>query len=130
MSKVYRGWVSVPVLMLVIVFGMLMVRYQTSLQSNELWKTQQKLSREHTIWHESYELLSFMSASMSLCSDFCSPEGGHWTKNNTSMGQVWLQKQRISHLAVERWCVTRDQQRIRCWWIHDDGRYSTSVLNH
>lgn len=125
-----RGWVSFPILLVVMIFGILLVRQQSVIHNKSNWQTQKSLTSQSDMWDESYQLLTHVPATNSSCVDFCSPKTQSWLLKKASFGKVWLQKLRVDSLAVERWCVTRDQQLMRCWWIHDDGRYSTMLLNN
>ncbi|SBS26419.1 hypothetical protein MAQ5080_00514 [Marinomonas aquimarina] len=128
-----HGWVSVPVLVLVVILSLLLVRHQVSLNDSHLWQTQRAQYNPQSVWQESYQALSAMSATageQSHCAGFCRPQDGHWHLARLTTGQFWLQKQRIARLGVERWCATADQQRVRCWWLYDNGEQRSLWLQY
>lgn len=129
--KRYRGWVSVPVLLLVIMLSALLVHHQRSLNDSHLWNVQRSLQQPQVIWQEIYQTLLTLPVAAgghANCAGFCRPKDGHWQSRELSFGNVWLQKQRIELFHVERWCATRDQQRVRCWWQHDSGQQNSMWL--
>ncbi|CUB02456.1 hypothetical protein [Marinomonas fungiae] len=131
--KPNHGWVSMPILLMVIMLSALLVSHQSSLQEESLWQTQKAQQQPQIIWRDIYQMLSTMPAVAvgSLnCTGFCRPQSGYWQLRQFSSGAAWLQKQRIEHLNVERWCATRDQQRVRCWWQHDSGETKQMWLTY
>lgn len=126
-----QGWVSVPVLLLVIMLSALLVRHQLTLNDSSLWQTQREQIESQKIWqdiHQALMTLPAVSGDAANCTGFCRPKTGNWQSVSLTLGKVWLQKQRIERLGVERWCATRDQQWVRCWWHHDSGAHSVIWL--
>lgn len=126
----YQGWVSLPILLMVVVFSLLLVRHQESINSSAVWQVQRS-QQVSSIWQDGHLALKTIPATLvgeANCLDFCSPKKGKWQSVQINQGAVWLQKQRIEQWGVERWCITKDQQQIRCWWHYDNGESSTLWL--
>ena len=122
--KPNHGWVSLPILLMIIMLSALLMSHQVSFQEESLWQTQKVQQQPQAIWRDIYQLLSAMPAvevGALSCIGFCRPQNGYWQVRQLAAGTAWLQKQRIEDLNVERWCATIDQQRMRCWWHYDSG---------
>lgn len=128
-----QGWVSVPVLLMVVMLSAVLVHHQLSLNDSRLWQTQRVQLHTQEVWQDIHQLLATLPASegeQPHCSGFCRPQDGHWQVQQLASGNIWLQKQRIERLKVERWCATKDQQRVRCWWRHDTGEQTAIWLQY
>jgi hypothetical protein len=119
-----RGWISVPVLLLVVMLSLLLLQQQTVINDHKRFQLATEVLSQNVVWHNAYLALSDLTPSPGggpLCIGFCSPSLEGWQDKMLEGQRVWLQRKRLSSLLVERWCASFDKKHIKCWWHDDSG---------
>ena len=119
-----RGWISVPVLLLVVMLGLLLLQQQTVINDHKRFQLATEVLSQNVVWRNAYLALSDLTPSPGggpSCIGFCSPSVEGWQSKMLEGQRVWLQRKRLSSLSVERWCASFDKKHIKCWWHDDSG---------
>ncbi|MBJ7550635.1 hypothetical protein [Marinomonas ostreistagni] len=119
-----RGWISLPVVLLIIMLSALLLQQNALFQDHKAWHAVSALNQDSDIWQEAYSTLNRISSSEGggeNCQGFCRPSKGDWQQGSVEGQRIWLQRQRLTEMSIERWCATFDKMRIKCWWREDSG---------
>ena len=125
-----RGWVSLPIIALLLAISTLSAQYQQRQQASYLWRGQLKdLQVEQQIWTNFKQDFvvspSLSSAILSECVGFCAL-GLHaqekiWQKDTQRMHYQWARHasplDELGNVTTYyRLCASQNQQQYRCWW--------------
>lgn len=119
-----RGWISVPVLLLVVMLSLLLLQQQTVINDHKRFQLATEVLSQNVVWRNAYLALSDLTPSPgggASCIGFCSPSVEGWKSKMLEGQRVWLQRKRLASLSVERWCASFDKKHIKCWWHNDSG---------
>jgi len=133
-----RGWVSLPIIALLLAVSALSVRYQEDVLAAYQWRGQlSDVEDAQQIWtafkSEFTTSPDFLSALESECVGFCDlftgQNNGHENKwlfdssNSQEIGYQWSRYESVgdvdesADLSVSyRLCATQNQQDYLCWW--------------
>ena len=137
MTNIYlsgqRGWVSLPIIALLLALSTLSAHYQQGLQAGFKWRSQlNDVTEEQKIWTDFYQAwvvsAHFSAAQASTCIGFCALHESRlesiWQTRNQQLYYRW---ERYTSVPDEmdntqrsyRLCATQNQQQYRCWWWHE-----------
>ncbi len=116
-----RGWVSLPVLLIIAAITWQLHHQSQSLTRESIWLKQRQLDGGNSQWHEVLQALesrlSMGQANMSACVDFCPLNESSWQSLDLNQQTtVFYQAHQHPKLPVERWCASLDRVTARCWW--------------
>jgi hypothetical protein len=125
-----NGWVSLPIIALLLALSTLSVNYQQRLQAAFKWRGQlNEAEAQQEIWGDFYRILvsspSFVSATVTECLGFCDLRSHlqekTWQNDDQQVNYRWERYQPVSGEATNpdtfyRLCATQNQQQYRCWW--------------
>lgn len=124
------GWVSLPIIALLLVLSTLSVSYQQRLQAAFQWRGQlDDVNQEQQVWTEFVDQVvanpNFSNAAPSECRGFC-PIRAHSHNQRWQQGSLSLAYRLEGHQTVldeagrtsnfYRLCATQNQYQYRCWW--------------
>lgn len=131
--KISRGWISVPIMLAIMIFSLLMVHQQAQFNSLSKWLLRQSTVSSMTRWQTIPELLKKTKMDIQMeteCPDFCAPRQGYWATASLEGQAVWLQRQKLEVLGIERHCARFDQVLMRCWWYSNNTLLSSMFVNY
>lgn len=131
--KSQSGWVSLPIIALLLAVSALSVRYQDDLLAAYQWRGQlSDIENEQKIWtvfkSEFITSPDFLSALDSECLGFCDllTDQNHrhentWQSDNQEIHYQWMRDELIGGEGIDlstsyRLCATQNQQDYVCWW--------------
>lgn len=132
--RTVRGWVSLPIIVLLLAISTVSVQYQQRLQASYQWRGQlNDIENEQQIWADFEQAFvlspSFSSATLSPCSGFCAltlfGQEKTWQKDAQTLSYQWQRDEFIQQETGEtvvsyRLCASQNQQAYRCWWWRGD----------
>ena len=126
-----RGWVSLPIIALLLIVASVSIHYQDRVLAAYQWRSQlNEVAVEQKVWTDFQQAWtvspSFTSAKASSCLGFCE-------LNDNSLESVWFNQEGLvlhyrweSYVSLpdeyeksqvfHRLCATQNQQQYRCWW--------------
>lgn len=128
-----QGWVSLPIIALLLALSTLSAHYQQGLEAGLKWRSQlYNVTEEQQIWTDFYQALvvsaHFSAANASTCIGFCDLREPRlesiWQARNQRLYYRWesyisspdeMENPQRSY----RLCATQNQQQYRCWWWHE-----------
>ncbi|NLQ18424.1 hypothetical protein HGG82_12445 [Marinomonas sp. M1K-6] len=128
--NIQRGWVSLPIIALLLAISALSSQYQQRLQAGYKWRGQlHDVEEGQQIWGDFYQAwvvaADFSSAKASACVGFCDLQQSAleriWQSNDQWVYYRWERYVSVpdesenTHLSY-RLCATQNQQQYRCWW--------------
>jgi len=133
-----RGWISLPIIMLLLVLSTLSMQYQQRLQASYQWRGQLKdIESEQQVWTDFKQGFvvspDFSSATLSACLGFCGLGGSvqekTWQKEAQSIHYQWLRyeaavDESVSVVISYRLCASQNRQQYRCWWWRGETLFS------
>ena len=151
LSRSQRGWVSLPIIALLLAVSALSVRYQEDLLAAYQWRGQlSDIEEEQKFWtafqSEFVASPSFSSALDSECVGFCdlleqqeSDQEKTWQYSNQTFTYQWSRyegsaeeessSEPESSQTSYRLCATQNQQVYLCWWWRDGKLLSNGSLS-
>lgn len=134
MNQMSRGWVSLPVLLIVGVVAWQLFERSSELNNENMWSVQRYVSgtvpRWRTVFQALEERRSMQKPISSECVDFCALEDSPWNTFELDDGfNVSYQLHKISGLDVERWCAALDSQNAMCWWLVSGTARSSVIVS-
>ncbi|ETX11162.1 hypothetical protein MUS1_11680 [Marinomonas ushuaiensis DSM 15871] len=149
LSTSQRGWVSLPIIALLLAVSALSVRYQEDVLAAYQWRGQlSDVEDAQQIWtafkSEFITAPDFSAAHDSECVGFCDlftdQSNGHenaWRFDNQDVSYQWsrfeLTVGESADLSVSyRLCATQNQQDYLCWWWREGKLISNgwvSIIN-
>lgn len=149
--KSQKGWVSLPIIALLLAISSLSTHYQDTMMASYQWRGQlSDLEEEQQIWRDfigDYVASpSFHLASLSGCVGFCdlaeqqsSDEEKSWSKDGQTLQYQWSrydlsedEEESETASVVEisyRLCATQNQQAYLCWWWRDGKLLSSGWVS-
>jgi hypothetical protein len=133
--RTQRGWVSLPIIALLLAMSSLSMHYQQRLLASYQWRGQvNEVEADQQIWSDFWQDLvespSFTSATASVCVGFCAlgepVQEKTWQKANQLMHYRWesyesLPDESDNTETFYRLCATQNQQQYRCWWWRESS---------
>ena len=129
------GWVSLPIIVLIVSLGGMLLAQQWSINTQHQWQHYYDVTDERELWHLVWDQLQYAPSRLQTgaCAEFCSPwdDTAVWQKMTIAEQEVWYQAQHIQQgtSKVQRWCASRNQLTLHCWWQRQ-GQIATAVLRH
>ncbi len=139
-----QGWISLPIIALILSVSALSIRYQEALFASYKWRAQlSDVADEQEIWdafRESFVAApSFSAATISDCEGFCTldtwqntTQEKSWHDDDRSLDYQWMVYVKeeteddgvtvISTTTSYRLCATQNQQAYLCWWWRNGKR--------
>lgn len=140
-----RGWVSLPIIALLLVVSSLSTHYQETMLASYQWRGQlSDVEEDQQIWRDFMDYYvtspSFHLATLSDCVGFCdlaeqqtSDEERTWSKDGQTLYYQWShydlseneeesedESETISVIQTSyRLCATQNQHSYLCWWWRD-----------
>lgn len=128
--RTQRGWVSLPIIALLLAMSSLSMHFQERLMASYKWRGQvNEVEADLQIWTNFQQALiltpSFVSATASECIGFCdlreSIQEKSWQKDNQLVHYRWESYESLPDESDDtqifyRLCATQNQQQYRCWW--------------
>ncbi|MEO9273853.1 hypothetical protein ABFY09_03255 [Marinomonas sp. 5E14-1] len=140
-----RGWVSLPIIALLLAISSLSTHFQNTMIASYQWRGQlSDLEEDQQIWRDFIDDYvaspSFYLATLSDCVGFCdlaeqqsSDEESTWSKGEQTLQYQWSrydlsEDDEESEGGTEttsvtqtsyRLCATQNQQAYLCWWWRD-----------
>ena len=128
--RIQRGWVSLPIIALLLAMSSLSMHFQERLMASYKWRGQvNEVEADQQIWSDFQQALvaspSFASAKASECVGFCELGGSSqektWRKDNQLVHYRWesyesLPDESDNTQISYRLCATQNQRQYRCWW--------------
>lgn len=121
-----KGWVSLPIIVLLLAVASLSQAYYVRVQSSYKWKMKlQSVSQEKKIWEkfESEWVLSpdFSQARKSPCQGFCALQsvqntGMEWWQGHNRLFVQWEKYTEDGSATYYRLCASQHLFRYQCWW--------------
>jgi len=137
-----QGWVSLPVIVLLLVVASLSLAYQQRLQDAFQWRaTLDDVNQSSILWQKFQQerVLSpaFHDAQISTCIGFCSLISSAslihtmvWHSNNEEdITYLWRYYDNTQGVRFYRLCARQDQQQYRCWWWRDHTLISQGIVS-
>lgn len=145
-----RGWVSLPIIALLLAVSALSVRYQEDLLAAYQWRGQlSDIEEEKKFWTAFQSQFvtspSFSSALDSECVGFCdvltdqnNGNENEWQddgsyNDNKQLDYQWsryeLEEEGVKVSVSYRLCATQNQQDYLCWWWRDDKLISNGWVS-
>ena len=139
-----RGWVSLPIIALLLMVATVSVHYQERVQASYQWRGQlNEVEVNQQIWKDFQQTWivspNFTSAKASSCFGFCelknnSLESTWYNKEGLSLVYRWESYQSLpdesDHSQVfHRLCATQNQQQYRCWWWREKRQVSSGWVS-
>ena len=143
-SSHQQGWVSLPIIALLLAVSALSMRYQETLFASYKWRSQlSDVANEQAIWENFRQTFvvspSFDVAVLSDCEGFCAlnrlqntAQEKSWTNDGNTLDYQWTMYVKeetqddgvtvISTTTSYRLCATQNQQAYLCWWWRDGKR--------
>jgi hypothetical protein len=123
-----RGWISLPIIALLLGMSVLSMAYQKSQLASYQWLGQLKdVKDERQLWQD-FELAfvespNFASASKSECIGFCAlavQQEKNWQRHSRIMHYQWTRYINSQSKVSYRLCATENQHQYLCWWWRDN----------
>tara|TARA_R110001606_G_C15364985_1_gene648950 strand:- start:294 stop:746 length:453 start_codon:yes stop_codon:yes gene_type:complete len=129
-----QGWVSLPIVALLLAMSSLSMHFQERLMAAYQWRGQvNEVEADQQIWADFRQALvvspSFTSAKASECIGFCAlgerSQEKTWQKDNQLVHYRWesyesLPDESDNAKISYRLCATQNQQQYLCWWWRED----------
>lgn len=134
-----RGWVSLPIIALLLALSTLSVHYQQRLQAAFQWRGQlDDVNQEQQVWTEFVDQVvanpNFSIATPSECRGFCPirihSHNQRWQQGGQSLRYRWEGYQAVldepsRRSNFYRLCATQNQYQYRCWWWQESQLLSS-----
>lgn len=134
-----KGWVSLPIIALLLALSTLSVNYQQRWQAAFQWRAQlDEVTQEQKIWIDFFSSMAvnpdFSSAKNSDCLGFCDLMSHHqqkeWQKNGQAIRYRWEHYQSVANESAAtnhfyRLCATQNQHQYQCWWWQENRLLSS-----
>jgi hypothetical protein len=141
-----KGWISLPIIALLLAVSALSARYQETLLASYKWGGQlSDVAEEQEIWRffrvGFVESPSFNLASLSACVGFCelaslqnTSQEKEWNHDGKVLNYQWTRYEKfdVDTNLVEtsyRLCATQNQQTYLCWWWRESKLISSGWVS-
>lgn len=145
-KSVQNGWMSLPVIALLLVVSTFSVRYQEALFASYKWRGQlSDVAEEQEIWRVFHEGFvgspSFNLANLSVCVGFCTltrlqntNQEKEWRHDGETLNYQWTRYEKLNVdtsliTTSYRLCATQTQQTYLCWWWRDSKLLSSGWVS-
>lgn len=132
--RTQHGWVSLPIVALLLAMSSLSMHFQERLMAAYQWRGQEnEVEADQKVWADFRQALvvspSFTLATASECIGFCDlGERSHektWQKDNQLVYYRWesyesLPDESDNTKISYRLCATQNQQQYLCWWWREN----------
>ncbi|MBM6549675.1 hypothetical protein [Marinomonas ostreistagni] len=132
MKNTRLGWVSVPIMVLILSVTGLLLALQSSVNEHVLWQSYFQTTSAQQYWRSVFaKLQSGAVASLpSACDGFCSPWASvqSWQSMQLDGDTLFVQVHHHDNYDAKRWCASLDKKLIYCAWQRDGQRSFAQLI--
>ncbi|MBR7888976.1 hypothetical protein J9B83_08445 [Marinomonas sp. A79] len=128
-----RGWISLPIIGLLLAVSSVSMHYQESMMASYQWRGQlSDVDKDQLIWTEFerqfVDSADFAGGSVSLCQGFCELNQAQYTPNEKTWQAAsnsallyyqWHRYENADTTEFHRLCASQNQRQYQCWWWRD-----------
>ncbi|WP_148831684.1 hypothetical protein [Marinomonas sp. IMCC 4694] len=128
-----RGWVSLPIIAVLLAVSTLSFRYQDSVMASYQWRGQlSDVNEAQQIWIDFQEQFvrapRFMDSVSRGCQGFCRLTDSQFTEyekigsskeGGSGLFYQWNRYEKADTTMVYRLCGSQNQRQYQCWWWQD-----------
>lgn len=126
-NKTQQGWISVPILILLLAAGTFSVYFQQDLLADWQWRKTLQQAQVSSQIPDAFKAQyvqqpNFSLAQSSPCVGFCELTGAdsgnlrRWANNKLQVWYQWSQWQNAQGGQFHRLCASLNQHAFHCWW--------------